>query len=245
MPAQITNISDLINYIKRRLGYPVVNLEITDQQIFDCIHLTIQKFLEVGYSGTQLRFQVFNTNVNNNVYILPYEVVSVLKVYEINENLNSDQIFSINNMLIQDFFHNSPQFMAGSLLTFELLNQFLDSFSMYFSKQLLYDFNSINKNLYLFNKPNTSKIGVLYYEILDYTSSNNINLYDHIWIKQYATELTKYQWAQNLIKYSGSVLPQGLQLNAEKLMEEAKEKIDKLEEELQSKYALPIDFFVG
>ena len=64
-------------------------------------------------------------------------------------------------------------------------------------------------------------------------------------LKKYCTELFRYQWGSNLIKLQGVALPGGVTLNGETILSEAKENIDKLEEEFQLNYQLPDDFFVA
>jgi hypothetical protein len=47
------------------------------------------------------------------------------------------------------------------------------------------------------------------------------------------------------MKYQGSILPNGGNLNGEGILNEAKENIKELSDELDSEYSLPADFYVG
>ena len=71
------------------------------------------------------------------------------------------------------------------------------------------------------------------------------DVWNDMWLKKYCTELFRYQWGSNLIKLQGVALPGGVTLNGETILSEAKENIDKLEEEFQLNYQLPDDFFVA
>jgi len=55
----------------------------------------------------------------------------------------------------------------------------------------------------------------------------------------------KRQWGNNLSKFEGIQLPGGVQFNGQRILDEAREAIDKIEEEVQDKYELPPDFSVG
>jgi hypothetical protein len=57
--------------------------------------------------------------------------------------------------------------------------------------------------------------------------------------------LFKRQWGANLIKFEGLQLPGGVTLNGRQLYDDAINDIEKLEEAWDSKYSLPVDFFVG
>jgi hypothetical protein len=64
-------------------------------------------------------------------------------------------------------------------------------------------------------------------------------------LKKYATALLKRQWGANLIKFEGMQLPSGVTINGRALFEDANTEIQKIEEEFDSKYSFPPDFFVG
>ncbi len=53
----IGTLEALKTYIKRRLGSPVVRVELTDAQLLDCIDLALDKFIEIADDGTQMRFK--------------------------------------------------------------------------------------------------------------------------------------------------------------------------------------------
>jgi hypothetical protein len=65
------------------------------------------------------------------------------------------------------------------------------------------------------------------------------------WLKRYTTALIKRQWGTNLSKFDGMQLPGGVTINASKILDEAKEEIQALEESLRDAYELPADFIVG
>ena len=61
-------------------------------------------------------------------------------------------------------------------------------------------------------------------------------------LKQYTTALLKEQWGMNLSKYDGVQLPGGVTLNGRAILEDARAELDKIREEMSSKYELPVDF---
>lgn len=71
------------------------------------------------------------------------------------------------------------------------------------------------------------------------------NAWGDRWLQTYATAKIKYQWGSNLTKFSGLQLPGGVQFNGEKIMDDAKAEIDKLEQEMISSYSLPVMDMIG
>ena len=71
------------------------------------------------------------------------------------------------------------------------------------------------------------------------------DIFNDFWLKKYTTAKLKMQWGQNLIKFEGIQLPGGITLNGRQLVDDAKEEIQKLEEELRLGYELPVMDMIG
>lgn len=64
-------------------------------------------------------------------------------------------------------------------------------------------------------------------------------------LKKYATALIKYQWGSNLSKFAGIQMPGGVTLDGPRIMEEAREEISKIEEDMYNMSSLPSEIFTG
>jgi hypothetical protein len=71
------------------------------------------------------------------------------------------------------------------------------------------------------------------------------DIYNDMMLKKHATALLKKQWGQNLVKFEGMQLPGGVTINGRAILDDAKEEISKIEEEYDTKYSFPPDFYVG
>lgn len=71
------------------------------------------------------------------------------------------------------------------------------------------------------------------------------DVYNDMFLKRYATALMKRQWGNNLKKFEGVQLPGGVTLNGQQIYDEAVAEIDKIESEMQDRFELPTNFFVG
>ena len=81
------------------------------------------------------------------------------------------------------------------------------------------------------------------YEIID--PNNFSSVYNDMFLKKYTTALIKRQWGLNLIKFEGIQMPGGVTLNGRQIFDDAKEELDKLEEEIQLKHEMPPHFFIA
>ena len=75
--------------------------------------------------------------------------------------------------------------------------------------------------------------------------STYTEIYNDIFLKKYTTSLFKKQWGQNLMKYDGVQLPGGVTLNGRQIYDDGNAELEKHEEELQLKYQLPDNFYLG
>lgn len=71
------------------------------------------------------------------------------------------------------------------------------------------------------------------------------DVYNDMFLKRYATALIKRQWGNNLKKFEGVQLPGGVTLNGQQIYDEAMAEIQKIEEEMQSRFELPVNFIMG
>lgn len=55
----VANPKTLKDFILRTLGAPIVNVEVTEEQIFDCIQRTLDLFADYHYDGTNKSYAVF------------------------------------------------------------------------------------------------------------------------------------------------------------------------------------------
>ena len=77
------------------------------------------------------------------------------------------------------------------------------------------------------------------------TSAGYSDVFNDRFLKKYATALIKLQWGNNLSKFAGIQMPGGVTLDGVRIMTEAREEIEKLEEEMQIINVLPGEIMMG
>jgi len=92
-------------------------------------------------------------------------------------------------------------------------------------------------------EPDTEHIIIECYRKVDPTSYTDI--YDDIYLKRYATSLIKKQWGANLSKFSGVAMLGGVTMNGETIYSQAIEEQQKLEDQIQLAFELPVSYMVG
>ena len=251
--------SDLQQYILRKLGSPVIQIEITGEQLDDCIDDVLEYYMQRAYSGVIEKYVPIKLIKGISQIQLPYEVFAVTEVLSsgIGQSGGSaGNMFSINQYIASDLYRGSGKI---DILTYSLTNQMLATLETVFTKKITFDYNCINRVLSLFEIPVQDENVILHiyqknvptYEpnplfglAPDQTEEiEHTNIYSELIVRKLATEYARRQWGYNLVKYEGSSLPNGLTLNASRIIDEANTNILKLEEEFESQYILPTDFY--
>jgi len=132
---------------------------------------------------------------------------------------------------------------------FEITMEHLEMISSYFRLDRTFTFNKATNRLYSHSGKiiEGNKILLRAYQavIPDESSSYALDVFNDEWIKKYATAQIKQQWGANMKQFDGMPLPGGITINGQQVWDEAKEEIEKLEEEFSLNYELPANFIVG
>jgi len=81
------------------------------------------------------------------------------------------------------------------------------------------------------------------YRKLDPTTYTDV--FNDMYLKRYATALIKRQWGANLSKFNGVSMLGGVTMNGEAIYSQAQEELEKLEEQIQLAFELPVNYMIG
>lgn len=234
------NIEHLKSYVKRKLGYPVVNIEIDDTQMSDCIDDTFMMFSEFHSSGVDIGYIFLDPIVDQQDYILDNSVYEVLGILNTNFNLSGDD----DSMLLSPFYLGNTTGYASNLIDIEVFRQNFANLKNYLGKELMYEFNPVTKKLILHEIPkNSNKIAIKIYK--GHPTADLPVIYEDMWFRKYCIALAGLQWANNLTKYRGGKMPGGVEFNGDELFARYNQMKMDLEEELYDRFTEPPDPFVG
>jgi len=265
----ITSRNDLIEYCLRKLGHPVIEINVDVDQIEDRIDDALEYYQDYHFDATEHKFyvhQLSQTDLTNGYITVPDELIFVKQMLSFSGLSDfhpmSDPLagwdFSVNNPFNiitsggsgVNFTTNDQAGMDSSLTDFFITMTSLETMQQVLGSNadVPIRFNRHMDRVYFDAEVGTRIAENEYvvfegWAILDpeiYTS-----VYNDRWLKRYATALIKQQWGANLIKYAGISLPGGVSLDGDKLYDQANTEIEALEEEMQLKYELPVDFFSG
>jgi hypothetical protein len=231
----------------RRLGKPVIEINVDDDQVEDRIDEAIKYFWDYHFDGSDkvyYRHMVTEENKTNRYIQLPDNIIGAVNIFEIGQALNTNNLFNIRYQIaLNDLYTLTSVSMVPYYMAMQHV-QFLES--MLVGKQPL-RYNRHNNKLYIDMDWNIINAGdyviVEAYEVLDpdvYTKAWNDR-----WLLRYASCLIKQQWGNNLKKFDGMKMPGGLTFNGQRIYEEATQERLDLEKEMIHSYSLPVTDMIG
>lgn len=230
---------NLVAYIKRKLGDPVIRIEIDDTQVNDCIEEALTVFYDQHFYGVDAGILLLDLVVGQKTYILDDAIKEVKFIYPSSTFLNDENLLVDlpETMLSSGDYYNNVD-----IPSLENWFQEREMVHDYVQRSLLYTFNSSTKELSLYVTPTQAKQVALHVFKIP---SNTEKIYDDLWFKKYVVSLAGLQWAVNIGKYGGAPLPGGATLNYSEIESRYTAQKEAAEEELYEKYTEPIDFLIG
>lgn len=249
-----TNRQELKDYALRRLGFPVIDINVDDDQLEDRIDDAIQLFHEFNYDGTEythLAYEVTDADRQNQYIRVADSIVGVSRVLPLSQLKASStssagfNIFDINYQLRLNDFYNLT---ASSYTYYVIAREHLAMLDMIVTGEVPMKFNKATSRVYLdmnwFGKIDAGTYIVFEaWRIVDPECYQKV--FNDVWVKEYTTQLFKKQWGSNLTKYKDYVLPGGITVNGEEIYMNAVNEIARLEDKLRDTYEAPPQMLVG
>ena len=235
-------------YCLRKLGKPVIEINVDDDQVEDRIDEALAYYHDYHFDGTEkvyLAHSVTEEDKTNRYLTIPEAVIGVVNIFDIGDSYSTNNLFNIryqialNDLFAFNYGPFAPYYMA-------LQNVALAE-ELFVGRQSLRYNRHVNK-LYI-DMDWEAKIVTGEYIIVEAYQKVDPETYSDVWadrwLQRYATAQIKKQWGENLKKFEGLQMPGGLTFNGQKIWDEATDELQKLEDEMISSYSLPVSDMIG
>ena len=251
-----TTKSTFKDYCLRNLGFGVIDINVSDDQIDDRIDEALQYFSTYHFDQVEkmyLKYEITEADITrargnttttatdvsdtsvtasfsegNNFIPLPSTILSVVQVFPM-DNAASSNLFDIKyQMRLNDLY----DFSSTSMIHYEMTMQHLDYISHILVGQTPVRFSEHQQRLYIDMDWEAVSAGefliIECYRKLDPTTYTDI--FNNIYLKRYASALIKKQWGSNLNKFQNVQLLGGVTMNGDQIYQQAVEEIKEIEQ---------------
>ena len=249
MALNINTRDQLLQFCLRKLGKPVIEINLSCEQEEDRIDEALSFFQEYHDDAMTKVYRVHEVtqdDIDNEYILLPNNISTIVQVLPMDDQSSNWTSFKYQYAQT-DMLHLWRNGGGMDLTSHSIAQSYYSLMNMQMGsgQYVVTEFNRYSNKLELLGMDLVlgQEIVIEAWEILD--PADIPNIYGDALVVQYATQLLKQNWGVNLKKFEGMQLPGGLTFNGQQIYDEATEAILKLEEEVQLKYSAPPRFFVG
>ena len=248
--AQPNSRRTLKEYCLRKLGAPVIQINVDYDQIEDCIDDAIQMFENFHMDGTKriyLKHLVTATDVTNKYIPVPEQVIYVKQLLPLNTSALGvgSGLFDAKYQIHMNDIYNLNGFV-GSLSYYKQIGQYLETLDMVLTGVPQISFQRYENRIYIHGEWWDNEIKEGDYLVAEvYQTVDVAGIYNNAFLKEYTTALIKEIWGRNLSKFEGVQLPGGVTLNGREILSEAREDLERIKEQMRLGSEMPVDFFIG
>ena len=255
--------AELKEYALRRLGKPVLEINVSDDQCDDAIDYTLQKFQQFHYDGAErvyLKHKITQADLDrakdtndttttsvagnstwleSNTYIeIPQHILSIEGIFSFTDK-GTANIFDIRyQMRLNDLY----DFTSTQFYHYYMIQQHLGTIDFLLEGIKPTRYVATQDRLYLDMDWGADVLLDSYFVIkcwraLDPTTWTEI--YDNMWVKDYTAAKIKKQWGQNMTKFQNVQMPGGVTLNGEMIYNDAVQELKDLDEQLRQEWETP------
>ena len=232
----------------RRLGAPLLEINVADEQVEDCIEMAFSYYYDYHYDATEkvyLARQVTQEDIDNKYLSIEDSVIGVTNILPIGNSYSTNNLFNLRYQIaLNDLF----AFNTGPFAPYYMALQNVALAEELFVGKQGIRFQRHSNKLYV-DIAWGEKIVLGEYMLIEAYQKIDpevyTDLYNDRWLQRYCTALIKKQWGENLKKFEGISMPGGVSFNGQKIWDEATDEIQALESEVISTYSLPVTDMIG
>lgn len=241
----------LIDFCLRRLGAPVIEINVDDDQIEDKVDDALQMYQEFHSDATYrtyLKHVITQSDKDNGYIPIDSNIVYVSQLFPLNTTFSSVNMFDIRYQMMLNSLGDFMNF-AGGMSYYYQMQQYLEFLDQVLSGYPQTTWSRHQDRLYVWGEWSNGDLDVGDYVVAEvYTAVDPdtfSSVYNDMFMKNYTTALIKQQWGMNMSKFEGMQLPGGVTISGRQILEDANAELKELEEKLRLEQELPPDFFVG
>jgi hypothetical protein len=223
-----------IEYILRRIGAPVIEINVSDEQIEDRVDEAVSFWRDYHYNGSQLvylKHQITQEDIDNGYFPLPPQILGISRVFDLKSSISSGS--GIFNVTYQYVLNNLEDITGYAVSNYYMSMQHLEFLQEILVGKPLIRYNKHVNRLYIDMDKELFVVGeyivVEAYDIIDPDAYSDV--WGDRWLQNYASVLVREQWGLNLTKFTNMQLVGGVQFNGEQILQEARAEREKMEED--------------
>ena len=232
----------------RQLGFPVLDINVDDDQVDDAIDQSLQYFQDFHHDAVErwyLKHQITETDKANKYIPITDNIIGVTRIFPVGSTNASVNMFDLRYQLR---LHELYDFTSTSYVNYVLTQQHIRTLDLLFSGEVPIRFNRHSNKLYIdwdwnYDLDVGEWLIIEGYVIID--PSEYTKVWNDRLLKRLSTAYIKKQWGTNMKKFQGMQLPGGIMMNGQQIYNEAVQEIQEIEQLIRDTHEEPPQFILG
>ena len=237
-------------YCLRKLGAPVIRINVSPDQIEDRIDEAIQVWHEKHYDATEklwVAYKLTADDISSGQITIPSDIHiidAMIPMSTIYNKNNSDGIFSYQ---YQFTMANLSPWQPLDMLNYYITMTHLGEMNDLINTTERFEYTKHKNKLIVYRGFSNMKVDdtMCFHAHKKILPDTDSAAWEDKWLKQYATALIKQQWGSNMKKHGEIQLLGGVTVNGQQIFDEATIELKELEEALTATYEEPVSFQLG
>jgi hypothetical protein len=232
--AQPQSREEFKEYILRKIGAPVIQINVAEEQVEDRVDEAVSFWRDYHYNGSQLvylKHKLTAQDVENGYVTLPQNLLGISKIFDLDTSISTGT--GIFNVQYQFVLNNISDITGYSVTNYWMTMSHMEFLQEILVGMPLIRYNKHVNKLYI-DSDKASLVADRYiiieaYDIIDPDAYSDV--WGDRWLQNYASVLVREQWGLNLTKFTGMQLLGGVQFNGEQILAEARAERQAMEED--------------
>jgi len=232
--AQPTSKEEFKDYVLRKLGAPVIEINVSEEQIDDRVDEAVSFWRDYHYNGSQLvylKHAITQDDIDNGYITLPTRLLGISKVFDLQTSISAG--VGMFNVQYQYTLNNIRDITGYNIQNYYMTMSYIEFLQEMLVGKPLIRFNKHVNKLYVDVDQKIWTVGdfiiIEAYDIID--PGEYAEVWQDRWLQNYTAALVKENWGANLTKFVGMQLVGGVTFNGEQILQEAREERQRMEEE--------------
>jgi hypothetical protein len=232
--AQPQSREEFKEYILRKIGAPVIQINVAEEQVEDRVDEAVSFWRDYHYNGSQLvylKHKLTAQDVENGYVTLPQNLLGISKIFDLDTSISTGT--GIFNVQYQFVLNNISDITGYSVTNYWMTLSHMEFLQEILVGKPLIRYNKHVNKLYI-DADKSSLVADRYiiieaYDIIDPDAYSDV--WGDRWLQNYASVLVREQWGLNLTKFTNMQLVGGVQFNGEQILSEARAERQAMEED--------------
>lgn len=232
--AQPQSREEFIDYILRKIGAPVIEVNVSEEQIEDRVDEAVSFWRDYHYNGSQLvylKHQITAQDKENGYITLPQKLLGISKVFPFDTSISTGT--GMFNVQYQFVLNNLTDLTSYNMQHYYMTMQHIEFMQEILVGKPMIRYNKHVNRLYIDTDISHwiegNYIIIEAYDVIDPDAYSDV--WEDRWLQNYASVLVREQWGLNLTKFTNMQLVGGVSFNGDQILQEARSEREKMEEE--------------